>query len=230
MVDDIFKLDVDFELPSGHASIGMYYVQTLDHTPLAEEEDSRILAEGWRDQMHVALTNCMADDCRCPSVRARHVFRDNGDNVRISADLSVQPAVGTIAGPSLPNNTAWMLSMNQNGFPKRTKGRFYVPCIPESQSDKNILLAGFLNGPIAAFNLALSANVVHGTDGGEFVLSVRSFKVFYAPVQAWIDGGEIGPRPDPDWPGSMTPATFLSVQPPISPMSSRTTKVRGRAA
>lgn len=230
MVDDIFKLEVDFELPSGHATIGMYYVQTADHNLLAEEQDSRILAEAWRDQCHAALLDTLSDDIRCPSVHARHVYRDNGDNVKVTSKVSVVPAVGQIAGPSQPNNMAWMVSLQQNQFPKKTKGRFFVPGIPESQTDGNILLAAHVNGAIAAFVAALAPALTHGTDGGTYVLSVRSWKVFFAPIQAWKDGGEVGDRPDPDWPGSMTPATSVSVPPAISPMKVRGTKVRGRAA
>jgi len=230
MVDDIFKLDVYFELPSGYATIGMYYVQTQDHTPLAEEQDSRILAEAWRDASHAALLDAVSDDVRVPSIHARHVYRDNGDNVKVTSKVSITPADGQILGPSQPNNMAFMVSMSQGGFPKRTKGRFFVPGIPESQTDGNILLNTYVSGAVNAFTATLAAPLVHGSDGGEWTLSVRSYKAWFAPIQAWKDGGEVGPRPEPDWPGSMTPAISLSVQPPISPMRVRQTKVAGRAA
>ena len=188
-----------------------------------------MLAEAWEESIHPSLLNVLADDVRAPTIYVRHVYRDNGDNVKVVHESSIQPAVGLQTGPSLPSNMAILVGLGQSGFPRKTKGRFFLPGIPEGKTDRNVLLAAFKTTEVSAFVDALSAPISSLSNGGEYTLLVRSQKAWYAPIQTWIDGGKVGPRPEPDWAGGTTPATSASVKPAISHQSRRGTKVRGAA-
>ena len=230
MVDDIFAVRCLFELPSGSASFELFYQQTLDHTPLQEKLDGKICAEAFVEDVVPELLAVLADDVRMPVVVARHVARDNGDTVKVTYEQDIQPSVGLQIGPSLPNNCAMMIKFVQNGFSKRTIGKTYIPGVPELQTDRNILLAAFINGPITALLSKLQSPITSTPNGGSWQPVVRSYKAFYAPIQAWKDGGMIGPRPDPDWYGSISAVTGISLGPSVRHQKRRGTKVRGMAA
>ena len=176
------------------------------------------------------LLACLADDVRLPVVQARHVARDNGDNVKLTYERDIQPAAGLELGPSLPNNCAMMIKFTQSIFPKTTIGKLFLPGVPEAQTDRNILLAAFVNGPVTALVAKLQSPITSTPQGGSWQPVVRSFKAYYAPIQAWKDGGEIGPRPDPDWYGSISNVVSASLGPAIRHQKRRGTKVRGMAA
>jgi hypothetical protein len=230
MVDDIFAVKCIFELPSGAASFELFYQQDLDHTPLLEVRDADICSEAFAEDVVPELLACIADDVRMPVVQARHVARDNGDNVKLTYERDIQPAAGTQLGPSLPNNCAMMVKFTQQVFPKRTVGKTFIPGVPEAQTDKNILLAGFVNGPVLALLNKLQSPITSTPNGGSWKPVIRSFKAYYAPVQAWKDGGMVGPRPDPDWYGSIADVTGISLGPAIRHQKRRGTKVRGMAS
>lgn len=230
MVDDIFAVKCLFELPSGSASFELYYQQTADHTPLLETRDADICSEAFVEDVVPELLAVIADDVRLPVVQARHVARDNGDNVKLTYERDVQPAAGTQTGPSLPNNCAMMVKFTQQVFSKKTVGKTYIPGVPELQTDKNILLSPFVTGPVDALLTKLANTISSSVNGGTWQPMVRSFKAYYAPIQAWIDGGMVGPRPDPDWYGSIAAVTGASLGPAIRHQKRRGTKVRGMAA
>lgn len=229
MVDDLFQVEQYFDTPEGYATISLYYKQTQAHTPTDERLDPSILLDGWANTIVPTLQDCIADDVNLTAARARHVYRDNGDIVKVTAELDLGDIAGEIAGPSHPNNLAALHVLHQSEFSKRTQGRFFLPAIPESQTSGNDLLVAYVNGVNLAFRQALLVPLTSISDGGEWTLQVRSHKLWYAPIQAWIDGGMVGEKPDPDWAGSMTDCVDLVVRRSITSQRVRQTKVAGKA-
>ncbi len=210
--DDIYKLDVNLEAPSGSASFGMYYEEVVSNDFVGT--DTRALAESWDASIGTALINILSDDWKVPSLTVRKMVLNPVEMARL--DNVIQS--GTVVGPSLAANNAMMLGLKQGTFPSSSDGRLFIPGLAKGATLAGNLTSAFQTGVFLTFANALAAQLVQISAGaGRWNLGVISAKVRDIAL------------PAKDWEGAFAPVTSITANPIIATQRRRQTRVRGRS-
>lgn len=210
--DDIYKIDCQMEAPSGAASFGVYYQETVPRD--GAENDNFAISDAFSTDVVPTLLACIGDDWKLAAIESNKLVINPVEKWRV--DDAVQ--VGDIAGPSLPANNAAVFTLHQSTFGARSDGRIFIPGIPESVTLVGVLTAAHLAGVLNTFAQALIDTLVQTSGGtGRWELGVISAKVRDAAL------------PFKDWDGAFAPVTSITRNPIIGTQRRRQTKVRGRS-
>ena len=233
--DDLFHLEFCVRTPEGYASSGLYYMQSNAND--GYQFSTHALCDAWVENCVPLLRAMLSDDVDVQGVRARQVHSDAAavyDPAHLrTASSGAGSTAGLIAAPALPSILPLILTIVQSANGAKGNGRIFVSGIPEDQTTGNSANGAYLDGVVQAFcdSLGLTdATALKVTgDTAEFKLGVLSAKGAYAPIQSWIDGGQIGPKPGRDYGGAFVDATQVFGNALISKKKLRATKVWGGA-
>lgn len=210
--DDIYKIDIFLEAPSGEASFGLYYEEAVGRD--GTSNDTQTIADAWDAAHGSNLLDCLSADWKFASIIARKMVLNPVELAQI--DNAVQP--GTIAGVSLPANNAILLGLKQATFTSKSDGRVFIPGVAETVTSAGVLTAAFLTGALKTFTDALILQLAQLSAGtGRWDLGVISAKVRDAAP------------PAKDWEAAFAPVTSISRNPIVATQRRRQTKVRGRS-
>lgn len=209
--DDIFLIRVHFELPTSQGTYGLYYRETTEAT--GSDLDTQLLAEAFEVHMGTAILNMLSDDCRQPMMSCQKL---NGAIKAPRFDVNHTLDVGNETGPSLPNNSALVLQLNQGTFPSRSNGRIRIPGVPEPRTNGTTITAAYQAGSVQAFITLLVQQIPELSAGpGRWTLGVISAKVRDAAP------------PFKDWDGAFAPVTGMAMNTIIGILRSRQTRAEG---
>lgn len=210
--DDIFRVEVNLEAPSGRASFGVYYRETVPNT--GPTTDTETLADSFDLAISQTIINLLSDDWKYPSfIVSKQVLNPVE---KFIFNRAVQ--AGDITGPSLPANNAALFALHQSTFGARSDGRIFVPGIPESATAVGVLTAAHLTTVIDAFASALVQILAEVSAGaGRWEPGVISAKVRDVAL------------PAKDWDGAFAPIDSITPSPIIATQRRRQTRVLGRS-
>lgn len=218
MIDDIYSVETFVQIPQNIYSFKLYYIETL--VPTSFEFSTHALATGFVEILNTTLRNCLSDQAEVTGVRVRQVHSDAGGvhNPPHTRTWSTGTATtfGTVSSPALPGQLTLNLRLFQSTFGAKSDGRVFISGIPENQVENNLVLATFLSGPVKSFTDLLGwqagQEIQASGDTATFKLGMISAKAAYAPIQAWIDGGMVGPKPGRDYGGAFAEVTGIERQ------------------
>jgi len=210
--DDIYKVDVHLEAPSGAASFGLYYEETVGRDQ--GSSDTFQLADTFDTNVSPKIIAMLSSDWKFPSIEVNKMVLDPVAKSRI--DNTIQ--VGTEAGPSLPANNCILIGLGQGLFGPKSNGRLFIPGVAEGVTAVGVLTQAFLDGAVLDFTTAIFAELQELSGGtGRWKLGVISAKVRDLAL------------PAKDWEGAFSTVTSVSRNPIIATQRRRQTKVRGRS-
>lgn len=209
--DNIFLVKVYFELPTSGATYGLYYRETTEAT--GSDLDTQLLAEAFDTHMGSTIIDMLSDDCQQPMISCQKL---DGAIKSPRFDVNHTTTVGAETGPSLPNNSALVLQLNQGTFSSRSNGRIRIPGIPEPRANGVTITAAYQAGSVQAFITKLALQVPELSAGpGRWTLGVISAKVRDAAP------------PFKDWDGAFAPVTGLAMNTIIGILRIRQTRAEG---
>ena len=210
--DDLYKVDVQLEAPSGNASFGVYYHETVDRD--GASNDTETLADAFDADVSTAIINVLPTDWKYPSFIVSKVYNDPVEKFLFNNAIQV----GDVSGPSLPANNAAVMTLHQSTFSPKSDGRIFIPGVAEVVTNVGVLTAGHLNGVLLALADALIGGLTQVSAGaGRWELGVISAKVRDVAL------------PAKDWDAAFAPVTSITRNPIIGTQRRRQTKVRGRS-
>lgn len=210
--DDIYKVDVHLEAPSGSASFGLYYEETVARD--GGSSDTFQLADAFDTNISPKILAMLSSDWKFPSIEVNKMVLNPVAKSRI--DNTVQ--VGEEAGPSLPANNAILIGLSQGLFTPKSNGRLFMPGVAEGVTAVGVLTQAFLDGAVLDFTTVLLAELAELSGGtGRYRLGVISAKVRDAAL------------PAKDWEGAFATVTSISRNPIIATQRRRQTRVIGRS-
>jgi len=209
--DDIFRVKVYFELPTSAGSYALYYRETVEAT--GTDIDTQLLGAAFATHMGTTIRDMLSDDCHQPMITCEKL---DGTIKQPRVDIDNTTTVGLAAGPSLPNNSALNLELNQGTFSARSNGRIRIPGVPEPSTNGPTITAAYQTGPVAAFVAKLVQLIPELSAGpGRWQLGVISAKVRDAAL------------PFKDWDGAFAPVTGMQMNTIIGILMSRKTRAEG---
>ena len=210
--EDIYKVDVHLEAPSGNASFGVYYRETVDRD--GASNDTETLADAFDNDVSTDIINVLPTDWKYPSFVVNKVYNDPIEKFLFNNAIQA----GDISGPSLPANNAAVFTLHQSTFSPKSDGRIFIPGVAEVVTAVGVLTSAHLTGVLAALADSLLAGLVQVSAGaGRWELGVISAKVRDVAL------------PAKDWDASFAPVTSITRNPIIGTQRRRQTKVRGRS-
>lgn len=208
--DDIYHVQVNLEAPSGAASFGLYYQETVASS--GGGDGVILLGDAFETLRHTDILDCLCVDWKCPSVVVRKMVILSEAKYR--NDIGVQ--TGLRAGTSLPANNAMLFHLNQATFPARSNGKLFVPGLSETDTTVGVMTSAFLTGPMTALATSLVTPIAELSAGtGVWTPGVISAKVRDAAP------------PFKDWDGAFAPLTSITPSSIIATQRRRRTKVNG---
>lgn len=209
--DDIFLVKVHYELPTSGATYGLYYRETTEAT--GSDLDTELLGDAFETHIATQILNMLSDDCRQPLITTQKL---TGAIKSPRHDNNKTLDVGNESGPSLPNNSALVLQLNQGTFSARSNGRLRIPGIPEPGTNGVTITAAYQTGSVQAFIDKLVMQVPELSAGpGRWTLGVISAKVRDAAL------------PFKDWDAAFAPVTGMAMNTIIGILRSRQTRAEG---
>lgn len=210
--DDIYKVDIHLEAPSGAASFGLYYEETEARD--GGSSDTAQLANAFDTTISPKILAVLSDDWKFPSIEVNKMVLNPVAKTRI--DNAIQ--VGDVTGPALPANNAMLLGFSQSLNPASSNGRIFIPGLAEGATNVGNLTTAFFDGVFLDLAVVLLAQLAELSAGsGRWDLGVISPKIRDAAL------------PAKDWEGAFSIVTSVTRSPIIATMRKRQTKVRGRA-
>jgi hypothetical protein len=215
--DDIYRVKVNYEAPSGQAAWTIYYREDVAHD--GPNTGPKALAEAFQSAMFpLPLTQALASEWSVTSIVTRMIYAELGaDFMEPVWEIDAGPAPGTQPDDALPANNAIQYGLQQSTFPARSNGRIFVPGIPEDGTDVGLLTSAYA---IAASVLrdALVQTVAELSGGaGRWTPGVISQKVLNAVP------------PIKDWSGAFAPVTGVVLNTIVATQRRRGTKVIGQS-
>ena len=119
--DDIYKVDVQLEAPSGFATFGVYYRETVDRD--GTSNDTETVADAFDADVSQDILNMLPTDWKYASFIVTKVYDDPVE--KFIFDNAVQ--AGDVAGPALPANNAVVFSLHQITITAKSHGRGLIP-------------------------------------------------------------------------------------------------------
>ena len=206
-VADIFSLRVDFEMPTGAASINFHFQETDEPSSLGETEG---LAKGFTNVHVPLLVELLSNQCAATqvSVYKKAVIKT------APYKQSANEQIGQIDSPALPAFNGLKIGLLQAFFASASNGMIWIPGIPESQVLISTVDATYLDGVVKDFTDALLAGVDEfGGGDGTWRLVVISRKYLAANPGDWV--------------GAAADVTGVTRPTTIGRQIRRRTKVRG---
>lgn len=208
--DDIYHVAFEFQAPTGNASCGLYYQETIAQS--GPGIGTTVVAEAVDAALRTEFLDCLSDTWKMPSLICRKMVIDPAPVHR--EDNLTQ--VGTVAGQALPANNCLNMALNQSTFSAKSNGRLFIPGVAEASTLVGVVTAAFLAGPFNALRDAIVLTVAELSAGaGRWVPGVISAKVRDAAL------------PFKDWDGAFAPLVSVSSNPIIATQRRRQTRVRG---
>jgi hypothetical protein len=208
--DDIYSVKLYFEAPSGVATCGLYYQETVGVTSI--ENECATLGVAWEDKLGALVLDVMSDEWEFPCIIVNKLTGLPKPRVRI--DRTLLP--GTRVNTALPANNALQFNLSQALFSPRSNGKIYLPPPPEEDQTDGVLKAAYSNGPVAALTTELGQTIPELAAGtGVFQLGVISAQIRDAAL------------PFKDWDGAFADVLNVSSQGIIATARRRQTRVMG---
>lgn len=209
--DDIFLVKVHFELPTSSGTYGLYYRETTEAT--GADLDTELLGEAFDVHMAAVILGMLSNDCGQSMITCEKL---TGAVKNPRSDFNHVTQIGAITGPSLPNNSALVLGLNQATFSARSNGRIRIPGIPEPSVNGVTITAAYQTGPVQAFIDKLVQQIPELSAGpGRWTLGVVSAKVRDAAL------------PFKDWDAAFAPVTGMQMNTIVGILRSRRTRAEG---
>jgi len=211
-VNDIYRVQVHYELPTSSASFSLYYGESIASS--GGDTGPQILAEAFDTLTAGSILAMLSDDCSQPAISCERVFGDKEAKHIVNHGTQV----GTQLGPSLPNNCNLTVSLGQATFPQTSNGRIRIPGIPEAETGAGTISTLYRTGVLSDFVTNLITQVAELSGGdGRWNLGVISAKVRDAAL------------PAKDWLGAFATVTNITGKTIIGILNSRKTRAVGRA-
>lgn len=206
-VADVYHARLDFEMPSGPASVNLHYQET---TPPSSLDGPDALAQGIVTQQQAAIQAMLSADCAFSAVQVykKAVLKE------LPAFATFTDGVGGIAGVALPAQNGLKIGLLQTFWPSRSNGMIWFPGVPRSRVTTSIADTAYLNTEVKAWTDLLVQEVAEPAAGdGRFRLVVVSRKHLVANPGDWV--------------GAAADVTGITRFPIIGRQKRRRTKVRG---
>jgi hypothetical protein len=208
-VGDIYRVQLNFDGPSGNHTTRMYYREEVGSSSVAPEQQ---LATAWHNQLKDLARAVITDDYAIAALVIEKAF----GNPRPKWIRQVTGGqLGTGGTLALPSNNAQIIQISQSTFSARSNGRCFFPPPPEASTASGVIDGAFLTGNWIPFLTALVAPLLPDTGTGEWKLGVISSKVLNAAP------------PAKDWAGAFAPAVSLGIEPVVGIQRRRQSKREG---
>jgi len=208
--DDIFHVQWHFESPSGNATVGMYYEETIQHT--GGDQEIVIFGDAVFAHLNAEIKAIISQDFRLAGCKSTK--RDGNAAPHALNPLTLK--VGGRVGDAAPANNAVVFGLRQTVFSPKSDGRIFFPGIAEFDMLQGNLTAAYLTGPIQALESKMSQPVPELSAGaGQWKLGIISTKVLNATP------------PFKDWAGAYAQVTQVAASTIVGTMRKRQTKVYG---
>lgn len=212
MIGDIFLATFIFEVETDEATFGIHYREVVE--PTGTDTGPQALATALDLALTTALVECLSNDGAFAAIFVNKLH----DLPEAPYRFDLGPSgVGQRTGPSLPDDNALVLGLNQSTFDQRSNGRIFVPLIPEGNTLPtnggaiDVTLRNFYQ----AFTAILINDISEETPGaGEWEPGVLSRKIL-----------DLSP-PAKDWDGAFGRLMAITSGTIIGSQSRRGTQVR----
>lgn len=212
-INDIFHVQVNYEAPTGHASFGLYYQQTVDSTLLSN--DNEVLGDAWIIHFGDVWREILSVEWWFVGIKVQK--KDGLPAAAYLKDNQIQN--GTFLSPALPANNTILFGIKQNTLGAKHDGRIFAPGVPESETKTGTLNQSFFDPNVEAVRLLLDTEIAEESGGdGRWTLGVINQAILNVPV----------PPAPKDWAGAFALKSSISATTIIATQRRRQTKVGHR--
>lgn len=210
--DDIYRVTMHFENPTGHSSSSLYYQETVARSGAGT--DVQVLGRSFTTVMRDLIRQCLGSDWEFPATITEKIT--GSKEAKFREDHTA--ATGLASGTSLPANNALLFGLQQGLFPPRSNGKLYLPGVPEGQTTVGNINGGFVTSAMLPLAAAIAAALPEESAGtGVYVAGVISAKVRDLAL------------PAKDWMGAFAPIIAVSTNTIVATQKRRQTRVLGQA-
>lgn len=208
--DDIYSVVTQYELPTGSATVKLYFEQTIDQT--ASGNSNQVFANAYDNHFGDSFRDLLASDCWRVGFSVRKLTGPPDAAFRF--DYAAQ--AGLRSGASLPNNNCLQVRIKQSTQSRKHDGRIYLPGVPELDTVVAVVTANFAENVYNDLITLMRQEIAEESGGaGRWSLGVIDQAVLNVPT----------PPAPKDWEGAFATSTGVTGHVIIATQRRRQTKV-----